>query len=41
MNFRFVMIIGEGSEEVLLIRLADGSEQRLPYQTVIGGNFTL
>jgi ATP phosphoribosyltransferase regulatory subunit len=41
MNFRFVMIIGEGSEEVLLIRLADGSEQRLPYQTVIGENFTL
>lgn len=41
MNFRFVMVIGEGSEEVLLIRLADGSEQRFPYQTVIGENFTL
>lgn len=41
MNFRFVMVIGEGSADVLLIRLADGSEQRLPYQTVIGENFTL
>jgi ATP phosphoribosyltransferase regulatory subunit len=41
MNFHFVMVIGKGDEDVLLIRLADGSERRLPYQTVIGEEFTL
>jgi len=41
MNFRFVMVLGEGAAEVLIIRLADGSERRLPYQAVISDNFTL
>lgn len=41
MNFRFVMVIGEGYEDILLIRLADGSQRRLSYQTVISENFTL
>jgi len=41
MNFRHVMVIGEGSGEVLLIRLADGSEKRIPYQAVIGEDFAL
>jgi ATP phosphoribosyltransferase regulatory subunit len=41
MNFLHVMVIGEGNEDILLIRLADGSERRLPYQAVIAENFTL
>ncbi len=41
MNFRFVMVIGERSEEVLLIHLADGSERRLTYQALFSENFTL
>jgi len=41
MNFRHVMVIGEESGEVLLIRLADGSEKRIPYQAVIGEDFAL
>jgi ATP phosphoribosyltransferase regulatory subunit len=41
MNFLYVMVIGEGNEDILLIRLADGSERRLPYQAVMAENFTL
>jgi len=39
-DYRFVMIIGDVKEEVLLIGLADGSERRLPYRAVLAGDFT-
>jgi ATP phosphoribosyltransferase regulatory subunit len=41
MNFRFVMVIGGDSAEILLIRLSDGSQRRLSYQTVVSEDFAL
>jgi ATP phosphoribosyltransferase regulatory subunit len=40
-NYRFVMIIGDGEEDVLLIRPADGFEKRFPYQAVFAEDFAL
>jgi ATP phosphoribosyltransferase regulatory subunit len=40
-NFRFVMIIGDGEEDILLIRLADGCEKRLPYKAIFAEDFAL
>jgi ATP phosphoribosyltransferase regulatory subunit len=41
MSFRYVMVLGEEEREVLLIRLADGSEQRMPFQAILGEDFAL
>ncbi len=41
MNFRHVMIIGEGEQEVRLISAADGSERRIPYRAVLEQDFAL
>lgn len=40
-NYRFVMKIGEQGEDVLLIRLADGTERSFPCQDVFSEDFTL
>lgn len=39
MNFRFVIVIGEG-DEVRVIRLADGREQSLSYKAALDAEFT-
>lgn len=41
MNFRHVMIIDESSDDILLIRISDGSQRRLSFQTVISEDFSL
>jgi ATP phosphoribosyltransferase regulatory subunit len=41
MNFRFVMVLGDGREDLLLIRLADGSQQRMAPAAVLAGDFKL
>ena len=41
MNFRTIMIIGEGEEDIRVIRLADGLEEKVSYQAALGGDFTL
>jgi hypothetical protein len=35
------MIIGDGEEDILLIRLADGCEKRLPYKAIFAEDFAL
>lgn len=41
MNFRHLLINGENEEEVRLIRVADGAERRVDYQTVLAPDFVL
>jgi ATP phosphoribosyltransferase regulatory subunit len=41
MNYRFVMIIEGIEKDVLFIRLADGSEKKIPYQAVLAEDFAL
>jgi ATP phosphoribosyltransferase regulatory subunit len=41
MGFRFVMVIGEPGEDVLLIRPSDGPEKKVPYSAILNGDFTL
>ncbi|MFA5517321.1 MAG: ATP phosphoribosyltransferase regulatory subunit [Desulfuromonadales bacterium] len=41
MNFRYILISGETEQEVRLLRLADHTERRLPYQAVLAPDFIL
>ncbi len=41
MNFRFVMIIGDGDTEVRVVRVADRVETRTSLPAVLAGEFTL
>ncbi|MEJ2699720.1 MAG: ATP phosphoribosyltransferase regulatory subunit, partial [Desulfuromonadales bacterium] len=41
MNFRFVMILGEPQDEVMLLSVAEGTRKSIPYQTVLSEDFSL
>jgi ATP phosphoribosyltransferase regulatory subunit len=41
MNFHYLLINGEIEGEVRLLRVADGTERRLPYQAILAPDFVL